>query len=88
MSAISQLRARREALGLTLRDVEAITEGRISNPYLSQLENGRIKRPSLTVALQLAATYAVSVETVAAWIGAETVVPVTRFCSECGRPMP
>lgn len=35
---------RRKALKLTLREVEEATK--ISNAYLSQLENGKIKKPS------------------------------------------
>lgn len=38
------IKCRRLILGLTLRDVEKQTG--ISNAYLSQLENGRIKKPS------------------------------------------
>lgn len=55
------LRTLRSSRGLTLRDVERITEGRISNPYLCQLERGQIKRPSAHALLQLAAAYAVDV---------------------------
>ncbi|GAO43775.1 helix-turn-helix domain-containing protein [Flavihumibacter petaseus] len=41
------LKQRREAAGLTLRQIE---EGAgVSNPYLSQLENGKIKRPSVNI---------------------------------------
>jgi hypothetical protein len=53
------LKETREARGLTLRDVERITEGRVSNPYLSQLENGHTKNPSAVLLHHLAAAYGV-----------------------------
>lgn len=40
---------------LSLRDVEEQTE--ISNPYLSQLENGQIKNPSFNVVKKLCTFY-------------------------------
>jgi len=45
----------REARGSTLREVEKETG--ISNAYLSQLENGRIKSPSYKVIKQLSEYY-------------------------------
>lgn len=42
-----KFRTIREAKGLTLREVEKATT--LSNSYLSQLENGKIKRPSYNV---------------------------------------
>ena len=47
---------------LSLREVEDATDRAISNAYLSQLENGRIGRPSPNVLHTLAATYAVPYE--------------------------
>lgn len=44
---------------MSLRDVERITEGKISNGYLSQLENGAIERPSAMMLHRLAGAYAV-----------------------------
>lgn len=52
------LKAQRESLGLTLRDVERITEGHVSNALLSQIENGRVERPSIVVVAHLSAVYA------------------------------
>lgn len=40
------LRSARTALDMSLRDVEEATEKQISNAYLSQLENGKIAKPS------------------------------------------
>ena len=49
------LKKSREALNLTLRDVEEKTD--ISNPYLSQLEKGKIKKPSPNVLNKLSELY-------------------------------
>jgi transcriptional regulator with XRE-family HTH domain len=51
-------KALREAKGLTLREVEKLTE--ISNAYLSQLESGKIKQPSPNILSKLAGFYDVS----------------------------
>lgn len=52
----------RKARGLSLREVEETTDKAVSNAYLSQLENGRIKRPSPNVLHSLAGVYAVPYE--------------------------
>ena len=52
----------RTAKGLSLREVEAATGKSVSNAYLSQLENGRIKKPSPNVLHRLAEVYAVPYE--------------------------
>jgi transcriptional regulator with XRE-family HTH domain len=52
------LRTARERKGLTLRAVEQATE--VSNAYLSQLENGKIKQPSPIVLHKLSQLYGVS----------------------------
>ena len=49
----------RTAKGLSLRQVEEATDKAVSNPYLSQLEKGKIRRPSPHVLHSLAAVYAV-----------------------------
>jgi transcriptional regulator with XRE-family HTH domain len=52
----------RTAKGFTLREVEEATDKAVSNAYLSQLENGRIKKPSPNVLHSLAKVYAVPYE--------------------------
>jgi transcriptional regulator with XRE-family HTH domain len=49
----------RVAKGLSLRQVEEATEKAVSNAYLSQLEKGRIRKPSPNVLHRLAAVYGV-----------------------------
>src|SRR5258706_8523706 len=53
----------RMAKGLSLRRVEEVTRNRVSNAYLSQLEKGKIHKPSPNVLHSLAAVYAVPYET-------------------------
>ena len=57
---LAELRA---AKRLSLRQVEEATDRAVSNAYLSQLEMGRIQRPSPTVFQRLAPVYAVPYET-------------------------
>jgi transcriptional regulator with XRE-family HTH domain len=52
----------RMAKGLSLRQVEEATDKAVSNAYLSQLENGKIKKPSPNVLHNLADVYAVPYE--------------------------
>ena len=56
------LRDLRLAKGLSLREVEETTGRAVSNAYLSQLENGKIKKPSPNVLHQLAEVYVVPYE--------------------------
>jgi transcriptional regulator with XRE-family HTH domain len=53
----------RKAKGLSLREVEEATGKAVSNAYLSQLENGKIQKPSPHVLHGLADVYAVPYET-------------------------
>jgi len=52
----------REAKGFTLRQVEEATGKDVSNAYLSQLEHGRVSKPSPNVLHSLSAVYGVSYE--------------------------
>jgi transcriptional regulator with XRE-family HTH domain len=53
----------RIAHGFSLRAVEEITDNRVSNAYLSQLERGKISKPSPNILHSLASAYNVSYET-------------------------
>ena len=55
------LKDARKNVGLTLRQVEEMTE--ISNAYLSQLENDKIKNPSVNILSKLSSLYKVSLKT-------------------------
>lgn len=57
------LAALRTAKQLSLRDVEEATEKAVSNAYLSQLEHGKITRPSPNILHCLAGVYGASYET-------------------------
>ena len=52
----------RTAKGFSLREVEEASGKAVSNAYLSQLENGRIKKPSPSVLHSLAEVYVVPYE--------------------------
>src|SRR5688572_18946000 len=53
----------RAAKQLSLRDVEEATEKGVSNAYLSQLEHGKITKPSPHVLHNLAKVYGIAYET-------------------------
>ena len=52
----------RTTRGFTLRQVEEATGNAVSNAYLSQLEKGRVQKPSPHVLQRLAVVYAVPYE--------------------------
>ncbi len=54
------LKDSRELMSLTLRQVEEATD--ISNAYLSQLENDKIKKPSANVLYKLASLYNIELD--------------------------
>jgi transcriptional regulator with XRE-family HTH domain len=56
----SYFKALREAKGMTLREVEKLVD--VSNAYLSQLEQGKVKQPSPLTLHKLAEVYGVSYE--------------------------
>ncbi len=53
----------RRAKGFSLRAVEQATGRVVSNPYLSQLEKGKIRKPSPNVLQALSGVYGVPYET-------------------------
>ena len=56
------LKTARTAQGLSLRDVEEATGKEVSNAYLSQLETGKVRRPSPHVLYALSHALAVPYE--------------------------
>lgn len=72
------LKELRERSGLTLRQVEEATG--ISNAYLSQLENGKIKHPSAQSLYTLSKLYSTNIEDLLIAAGMikdeERVIPV------------
>jgi HTH-type transcriptional regulator, competence development regulator len=61
------LKDARDLIRLTLRQVEEATG--ISNAYLSQLENDKIKKPSANVLYKLASIYNIELDTLLAAAG-------------------
>lgn len=68
------LKESRLAVGLKLRDVEEEVE--VSNAYLSQIESGRIRKPSPRVLFELTKRYGVSY-TIAMELAGHPVPPAT-----------
>jgi transcriptional regulator with XRE-family HTH domain len=56
------LKSARTALAMSLRDVEEATDKQVSNAYLSQLENGKIAKPSPHILHALSGTYHIGYE--------------------------
>lgn len=82
------IKARRQERGLTLRDVERITEGRVSNAALSQIETGKNKNPSVMKCAWLAAAYGLKGDDVLHRATAgDKPPPALEFCPHCGQLM-
>ena len=79
------LKARREMLGFSLRDVERITEGKVSNAYLSQIENGRVESPSAIILHRLAAAYGLDFGETLERAGDPTPPTRPEICPTCGQ---
>jgi transcriptional regulator with XRE-family HTH domain len=81
------LKARRKERCLTLRDVERITSGAISNAYLSQLENDQIESPGVAKLHVLSAAYGMDFALLCekASVGERPAAPA--FCPHCGQLM-
>jgi len=56
------LKSVRAGLEFSLRAVEEVTDNQVSNAYLSQLENGKIAKPSPHILHALASAYHISYE--------------------------
>jgi len=56
------LKSVRDGLKLSLREVETATDNQVSNPYLSQLENGKIAKPSPHILHALSGAYQIPYE--------------------------
>ncbi len=63
----SYFKALREAKSLTLREVEKRVD--VSNAYISQLEQGKVKQPSPLTLHKLSEVYGVSYEVLMAKVG-------------------
>lgn len=76
----------RESRGLTLRDVEKLSEGGLSNAYLSQIENGKIDAPSVVILHRLSAVYAIDFGDLCerACVGSRPP-PSPPLCPTCGQ---
>lgn len=64
------IKAARKAKGLTLREVENLTE--VSNAYLSQLETDKIKNPSPNMLFKLSELYEIPYEVLMEKVGYPT----------------
>lgn len=73
----------RESRGFSLRDVERITDKKVSNPYLSQLEKGKIGKPSAIMLHRLSAVYAIEYTELLerAGIVSESEAPINRVAT-------
>lgn len=79
----------RESRGLTLRRVEVITNGKVSNAYLSQLESGRIASPSVLMLHRLSAAYAIEFAELCELDSAGNPTPTPPpTCPTCGQVLP
>jgi transcriptional regulator with XRE-family HTH domain len=77
MKSLGQtLKEARESIPLTLRQVEEAAG--ISNAYLSQLENEKIKKPSANVLYKLATMYGIQLDVLLAAAGIIQETPTVR----------
>jgi transcriptional regulator with XRE-family HTH domain len=75
----------RVAAGMSLRAVEEATDKEVSNAYLSQLEKGRIRKPSPNILHALARVYSVAYEGLMELAGYLTREPVAASTRRRGR---
>lgn len=80
------LKRTRIGRGLTLRKVETITKGRVSNAAVSQIESGKIKHPSVMILHALAAAYAIDfVDLCERSVAGNPPPPEPPVCPHCGQ---
>lgn len=70
--------------GMSLREVEASTGKEVSNAYLSQLEKGKIAKPSPNMLHALASVYGVPYETLMQYAG--YIAPDREVQSKARKP--
>jgi HTH-type transcriptional regulator, competence development regulator len=75
----------RAAAGLTLRQVEEATEREVSNAYLSQLETGKISKPSPNILHALALAYNTPYQNLMELAGYVTAAPQRESATRHGR---
>ena len=81
------LKDRREQLGFSLRDIERITDGKISNAYLSQVETGKIASISAINLHRLCAAYALDFAEALERAGDRSPPPSPSLCPTCGHAL-
>lgn len=79
------IKRQRESRHMTLRRVEAISNGRLSNPYLSQLEGDQIASPSVIKLYTLSAALGLDFAEVCARACVGERPPAPQFCPTCGQ---
>lgn len=68
----------------SLRDVERITDGKVSNAYLSQVETGKVKHPTAVMLHRLASAYNADFGEMMKAAGEDFRAPETA-CPTCGQ---
>jgi transcriptional regulator with XRE-family HTH domain len=79
------LQARRKERSLTLRDVRAITNGRLSDSLLSQIETGRVKSPTIKSLHLISAALGLDFAQVCGKAAVGERVATPDFCPTCGQ---
>lgn len=80
------LKQLRESRGMSLRDVETATAGKVSNAYLSQIETNKIKAPSVVILWRLSAALAVDFEVLCKVAVENDALPKgIETCPTCGQ---
>lgn len=86
MSALgTHLRRERIARGLTLRDIERRSDGKVSNAYLSQIETGAVENPSLAIVFAATKAIGLNFQEVAEIAVGDRELEM-RLCPTCGQP--